>query len=522
MNPTTAQDRAVDQQLTTRIALAFPAARADFQRAVSVLILAVASVAVIVLLGWTFHIEPMKRIVTGLTSMNPVTAVCFLVSGFVLWQLRQQRPGGRRALLVNLLPLFVLYVGVTKLLDLWMGTALCPDALLFTSQLNFGQVYPSRMAPNVAVSFVLLAIALLVVDRPRWPAYLHPQWLATPILLAALTALVGYAYDTSGFYKYKQYIPMALHTAVCFVMICLALILSRPDQAYLRLIPRHSPGARSYARLLPACVLVPALLGGVALFGTDSGWFEGRGTGTSIATVLTILAFSVLAFINAASINRAEGVRRLSEIQLRTLVMELDSRNKALQVEISERKRMEEKAAHLATHDPLTGLPNRLLFLDRLQTAVGRTVRSGNACALFYIDIDNFKPVNDEHGHQAGDELLKELSFRLRSTMRDVDTVARLGGDEFAAIMDAPISTEHALGLAHRLSEAVSRPYRLSVQGHPLNIEVRVGISVGIALFPGHASDLDSLVRVADSAMYLAKRDGKRKGSSTNIGVATI
>ncbi len=503
-----------------QIARAFPAERADFAPLVRVLLAAAVTIVVIVLLGWTFEIEPMKRIVAGLTSMNPVTALCIMASCTVLWLQRERRPQGKKAIVVSILPLLVLYVGAAKVTDLVLGTTFCPDALLFTAQLDYGQVYPSRMAPNVAVSFMLLSVALLVTDRPRWLAFLHPQWLATPILGAALTALIGYAYDTSGFYKYRQYIPMALHTAVCFVLLCSALILSRPDQGWMRLMPRGSPGSRSYARLLPACVLLPALLGGVALLGTDNGWFEGRGTGTAIATVLTILGLAIFAFINAVSLNRTESIRRLAERHLQAMVKTLDERNQSLQEEIAERKRMELKAEHQATHDALTGLPNRLLFLDRLQKTIGRTIRSGNSCALFYIDVDNFKPVNDEYGHQAGDELLKELALRLSSTMREVDTVARLGGDEFAAIMDAPANAEHARKLAERLSLAVSQPYRLSLPGQAHSVEVLVGVSVGIALFPGHAADLDSLVRVADSAMYRAKRDGKLRGHSPNVGLA--
>lgn len=502
------------------ISQAFPSARLDYNAAVRRLILSVVAVAVIVLLGWIFHIETMKRIVTGLTSMNPVTAICFVMAGYTLWLLKQGRPTGRAALVVNVLPLVLIYVGVSKIIDLRLGTTLCPDTLLFTSQLNYGQVYPSRMAPNVAVSFVLLAMALLTLDRPRWPGFLHPQWLVTPILCAALTALVGYTYDTSGFYKYKQYIPMALHTAVCFLVICLALILSRPDQGYLKLLPRNSPGAHSYARLLPACVLVPVMLGSVALLGGDSGWFEGRGTSIAFATVLTVLVMSILAFINSVAVNRAESIRRLAEAELQRLVHELDERNQALQLEMIERKRMEQRAEHMATHDALTGLPNRLLFVDYLQKALSQTVRNGNVCALFYIDIDNFKPVNDEYGHYAGDELLKQIAARLKSTLREVDTVARLGGDEFAAIIDAPISNEHAFSLAHRLTEAVSQAYRLTARGQPEPFEVQIGISIGIALSPGHAGDLDGLVRLADSAMYLAKRDGKRHGRRNNVGLA--
>ena len=172
--------------------------------------------------------------------------------------------------------------------------------------------------------------------------------------------------------------------------------------------------------------------------------------------MLTILALSVLAFLNSVALNRAEAIRRAAEIQLQALVAQLDQRNGDLEREIAERKRAEERAAHQATHDSLTGLPNRLLFLDRVEKSIGRAMRHGDAFALFYIDIDHFKPVNDRFGHQAGDELLRELGRRLVATMRNVDTVARLGGDEFAAIMDAPVQEQAALHLAERLSAATT------------------------------------------------------------------
>jgi|GEM_PF-1802454 len=494
--------------------------RTDYFSLVSRLIATVAVVVVVVLLGWTFHVEPMKRIAPGLTSMNPVTAVCFGLSCLVLWLFRKDRPGGLRGWIAGGMLLVILYIGVAKLIDLYSGSSLCPDALLFSSQLDYGQAYPSRMAPNVAASFVLLALAMLATDRPTWLRLPHPQWIVTPILCAALTALIGYAYDTSGFYKYRQFIPMALHSAVCFVLIATALILSRPDQGYLRLIPKGTPGAKSFVRLLLACVLIPAFLGGASLWATEHGWLSGRGAGTAVATVLTIFGLSILAFLNSAVLTRADRKGRAAKIQLEMLVQVLGMQNEELQQEIAERKRLEELAAYQATHDPLTDLPNRLLFVDRLQKSIARTVRHENCCALFYIDIDHFKPVNDRYGHQAGDELLKLLAERLRKTLREVDTVARLGGDEFAVIMDAPVNHEHSLGLAMRVSEAVRRPYTLSSM-RPSTIEVTVGISLGIALFPGDATDLDGLVRMADSAMYQAKLDGKHHRRDVNIQFAT-
>lgn len=197
--------------------------------------------------------------------------------------------------------------------------------------------------------------------------------------------------------------------------------------------------------------------------------------------------------------------------ELRRLLAELDQRNRQLQEEITERQRLEQLALHQASHDPLTALPNRMLFLDRLAKSIARAERHGTPCALFYIDIDDFKPVNDQYGHHAGDELLKAVAQRMLDTMRKVDTVARLGGDEFAAIMEEPADAADALLAAQRLADNVRKPYLLELRDHAAPVQVKVGASVGIALFPQHAGDLDALVRAADTVMYQAKKAGKNQ-----------
>ena len=182
-----------------------------------------------------------------------------------------------------------------------------------------------------------------------------------------------------------------------------------------------------------------------------------------------------------------------------------------LRAEVAERQRLEEVARHQATHDPLTGLANRILFVDRLQKSLARSGRNGTSCALFYIDIDNFKPVNDRYGHHAGDELLRQLAQRMLGHMREVDTVARLGGDEFAAVMEQPADPADALATAQRLMDALSQPYQLALQDHAEPVEVRVGASIGIALYPQHAGDMEALIRSADALMYRAKKTGKNQ-----------
>lgn len=199
------------------------------------------------------------------------------------------------------------------------------------------------------------------------------------------------------------------------------------------------------------------------------------------------------------------------KLELRRLLGELDQRNRQLQQEIAERQRLEELARHQASHDPLTALPNRMLFLDRLTKSVARAERHGSSCALLYIDIDDFKPVNDRYGHHAGDELLKAVAQRMLDSVRKIDTVARLGGDEFAAIIEEPADSADALRAAQRLAESVRQPYRLQLSGLAEPLQVQVGASIGVALYPQHAGALDALIRAADAVMYRAKKTGKNQ-----------
>lgn len=200
--------------------------------------------------------------------------------------------------------------------------------------------------------------------------------------------------------------------------------------------------------------------------------------------------------------------------QLRVLLDVLNERNAALEQEVAERKRVEELVRYQAAHDALTGLPNRTLFQDRLGLAMERSQRAGNRAALLYVDIDGFKPVNDAHGHHAGDLLLKQIAGRLREAVRRSDTVARLGGDEFAVIVEALDGNQPMiLAFAQKLCDVLKAPFILNLDGH-VSVEVSIGASIGIALYPDQADLPDpreSMIRAADAAMYEAKNGGKNK-----------
>jgi diguanylate cyclase (GGDEF)-like protein/PAS domain S-box-containing protein len=171
--------------------------------------------------------------------------------------------------------------------------------------------------------------------------------------------------------------------------------------------------------------------------------------------------------------------------------------------DVTERRRADEKIAHLAHYDALTDLPNRVLFREQMECELQRVSR-GEQLALLYIDIDEFKGINDSLGHHVGDELLKAVANRIRSCIGKSDLVARLGGDEFAVIQTAVTSGDDVVDFVTRIHEAIRQPYRCL--GHQLSTDA----SIGIALAPQDGTDLDQLIKNADLAMYGAKAHGRR------------
>lgn len=171
-------------------------------------------------------------------------------------------------------------------------------------------------------------------------------------------------------------------------------------------------------------------------------------------------------------------------------------------IDITERKRSEKRAEHLATHDSLTQLPNRSLLHDRLAHAIAHASRSGRMIAVMFLDLDRFKLINDSLGHTAGDSLLVAIAQRLKCAVREGDTVARQGGDEFVVVLEEITGTEDATRIAEQIIRAVSQPVSLS--GHDLTVST----SVGISLYPKDEQDPDTLLKDADTAMYLAKELG--------------
>jgi diguanylate cyclase (GGDEF)-like protein/PAS domain S-box-containing protein len=202
---------------------------------------------------------------------------------------------------------------------------------------------------------------------------------------------------------------------------------------------------------------------------------------------------------------RRDGTEFWVEVNLRLVRIGSDERLLALVRDISERKRYQQRLEFLAHHDPLTKLPNRLLFADRLQQALARARRSQRLLAVVMLDLDGFKPVNDTLGHDVGDILLTQVAQRLRECVRAGDTVSRLGGDEFALLIGDLTSVDEGYLAYQRLLDSLGTTYR--IDAHTLNISA----SIGVTMFPFDDADSDTLLRHADQAMYVAKQKGRNR-----------
>ena len=222
-------------------------------------------------------------------------------------------------------------------------------------------------------------------------------------------------------------------------------------------------------------------------------------------TVLGVLA--TLFFLQLVVVRRAQGILRTQSVALEEANRDLDqrvqTRTTELQAEVNERRSAEARLDHLAHHDPLTGLPNRLMFAEQLKKSISNTARGERRLAVLFIDLDRFKEVNDTLGHSFGDKLLVDVTHRLVTRLRAGDSLARIGGDEFICILEDIKDAAEAGYTADKLIELLIEPFQI------LEHEIYIDASIGICIYPADGEDVDTLVRNADTAMYQAKEHGR-------------
>jgi len=220
--------------------------------------------------------------------------------------------------------------------------------------------------------------------------------------------------------------------------------------------------------------------------------------GLVMGTLIIITGFVVYKF-SKFQLETLESVQRVSQA--------LADANRLLEQKVQQRteelSNANQHLQFLATHDNLTGLPNRFLFFDRLDQAIKKSRRQKQLFALLFLDLDNFKRINDSFGHATGDVVLQKVAVYLAETVRDSDTVARLAGDEFTIILDNVRSIENVEAIAGKTTRAISQTIETP------QAEIVMTASIGISLFPDHGEDAETLLRKADKAMYLIKAGDK-------------
>ena len=575
------------------------------------LALALVASGILVLLGWLFDISLLKSVLPGLVYMHVNTAVLFLLCGLAVLLEADRRQGAAPGWLGRTLAVLVGAVALVTLGEYASAWNVGVHQWLAPGNVeSAGASVHGRMALMTAVDFLLLAAALLLINvetpRGRRPS----NWLALAVAGNAFLAVMGYLYDVTALYRLAAWSAMALHTALLFLVASAALPLLRPGSRFVRQILQDNAAGLVARRLLPAAILVPAMLGWLALQGESVNLYDDKfrlalivvGNVAILTTVIWCAASSTgrlqesqrrvsetsawqHAMINSANFTvistdrnglirtinagaasklgyapeelvgiatpaiihdpgeveaRAEALSRElgypvqpgfeafvakartgvsdendwtyihkdgSRLPVRLSVTAMTDSSGAItgylgvSYDITLQREAEAGLHRLAKTDALTGLANRREFEERLRAETERCSRTGQAMALLFLDLDNFKGINDSLGHHCGDLVLKEFARRLVALVREHDTVARLAGDEFVIILAPLRDPDVATHVADKIVDAMRHPFQLPHLAHP------VSTSIGIALYQ-RGDTGERLLGRADKELYKAKARG--------------
>lgn len=271
----------------------------------------VISLGGLVLLGWTLDNSTLKRILPGLVAMNPATAVSFICSGISLRMLCRPSVSPQTRRIAQAFSIIVVAIAGMKLLAYKFGLDRGVDLLLFYKQLA-NDIFPNRMAPNTAFGFLLIGVALTVLDVETPSGRRPAQWLAVGTLILAMLTLVGYAFYVSSFRQVASYIPMALHTAVGFALISSGVLCARPGHGIMALLSTTAVGGQIARRILPFAVAIPLLFGWLGLQGQYLGLY-GTEFGLALMVLANVIVFTGLIWWNAKSLNQADSERQQRE-----------------------------------------------------------------------------------------------------------------------------------------------------------------------------------------------------------------
>ncbi len=445
-------------------------------RAATILGILVIFVGNLVLFGWAFDLEPLKRVFPTLVAMNPATAVAFVLLGFAVPC--SQAPGEERSLrrTATLFAAAVGLIGILRLVDAFLGWSVSLDQLLFASKLTTDLTgVANRMAPNTALNFLLLGCALLLFNSERRSGLWASQACTFLSFIASLLPVVGYAYGTKMLYGIGHFIPMALPTALCFLAICIGILSARPGRGLT--VPLMDEGVTGIMmrRLLPTVVCLPIAIGWLRLEGQRLNLYDNE-LGVALIVVANILLLTALVWGTSFELLRFDRRQKEAEAQLQELTLT----------------------------DELTGLRNRRGFflLTEQEVKLAQHGRLSIGLWLVYADLDGLKDINDRFGHAVGSRAIVQAAEILKETFRETDIIARLGGDEFGvlAVSNEPdggkVLVERLLENLQAFNARAALSYRLSLSAGSVPLDARI-------------TSIEEALQGADLAMYEHKRTRK-------------
>ena len=311
----------------------------------------------LVLAGWLLDIAALKSVFPGLVTMKANTALAFMLAGGSLWLLQREPTTRLRLRIARAAALLVILIGFLTLSEYFSGRDFGIDQLLFTESTEglIGTSHPGRMAPASAISFLLIGLALFLLDMPR--GQLFARWLTLATGLFSLISLVGYLYGVAALYAVGPYSSMALHTSLNFLILSAGLLFSRPDRGFMAVLTSDTAGGIVARRLLPAAVGIPIVVGALTLVGQRAGLYEAA-FGVALFATSNLVVFIVLIGLTTGWLSRVDAARKHAQEEIKRYSRGLEARvqertaelavtNKALEIEITQHRIAEEERERL-------------------------------------------------------------------------------------------------------------------------------------------------------------------------------
>jgi len=452
------QQRRADQRLLARCrGLADVAART------------LVGAGVLVIVGWAVELSVLRSLIPGLVAMNPATAVAFVLGGIALHQLNRAAVAQRRSRVAALCAVIVILLGASRLAAYVTPYDLALDQWLFAERLG-----SNRMAPNTAFNFVVDGLALLLLSLGLAIGIAQSMVLLAAVI--AFIALLGYLYQVplTGL---PGYIPMALNTALCFLVVEFGMLCARADSGPIAAFISGRSGGRAARQLLPAVIALPVGLGWLALSGQRLDWFPGE-FGIALLVTGAVVTLVALVYLAAQRLNAGD-----------------------------------EEVEHLLTTDTLTGVLNRRAVMECLGVETAEALRYNRPLSTAMVDIDHFKKINDSYGHPGGDEVLRCVGRVLRESLTERFVAGRFGGEEFIVVLP-----ETTLDGAAVYGEALRARIAKTAIALPGGEPIRITCSVGVAeVLPQLTPQPERALKLADDALYEAKRAGRNRVQAAEI-----